>query len=36
MLLSKYAITPKMHLRQPGFAYSPWGPLIQNKQKTKI
>ena len=27
---------PKMHLRQPGFAYSACGSLTKNKEKTQI
>ena len=24
---------PEMHLRQPGFTYSPWGPFTKNKER---
>ena len=26
---------PEMHLRQPGFKYSPYGPFTKNKEKYK-
>ena len=26
---------PEMHLKQPGFTYSPCGPLTKNKERTE-
>ena len=33
LLLTGDKFTLQMHLRQPGFAYSSWGPFIKNKKR---
>ena len=32
-LLAGGKFMPEMHLRQPGFTYSIWGPFTKNKQR---
>ena len=33
LLLAGDIFVPKMHLKQPGFTYSPCGPLTKKKKK---
>ena len=33
VLLSGDTFTPEMHLRQPGFTYSTYGPFTKNKER---
>ena len=35
-LLAEDKFMPEMHLRQPGFNYSPCGPFTKYKKKIKI
>ena len=35
LLLAGDIFVPKMHLKQPGFTYSPCGPLTKKKKKKK-
>ena len=32
-LLAGYKFMPEMHLKQPGFTYSAYGPFTKNKQR---
>ena len=32
-LLARDTFMPEMHLKQPGFTYSPCGPFTKNKEK---
>ena len=34
-LLAGNKFMPEVHLRQPGFSYSAYGPLIKNKERIK-
>ena len=34
-LLAKDKLMPEMHLRQPGFTYSAYGPFTKNKERIK-
>ena len=35
LLLATGKFMPEMHLRQPGFTYSPCGPFTKNKERIK-
>ena len=32
VLLAGYKFMPEMHLKQPGFTYSAYGPFVKNKE----
>ena len=34
-LLTVDKFMPKLHLRQPWFTYSPWGPFAKNHERIK-
>ena len=36
LLLAGDIFVPKMHLKQPGFTYSPCGPLTKKKKKKEL